>query len=196
MAELGRTVSVSGLPTDIEDDRLKDKLLIHFLRARNGGGEIDFVTIVKATPISAFITFEDSGVAQRVIQHSRHILEVDGKKYKLNLTEHHESLHPDKEGHPAPGKPFQGGTFEAYLPDCDKARKLLPRLETAFRQGLTFTVMSKETEARVTWDSIPHKTSLQGGKSGNGYPDSSYLIRLSEALTSQGIEEHPAISQK
>ncbi|KAK2893558.1 uncharacterized protein si:busm1-163l24.3 isoform X1 [Channa argus] len=100
------------------------------------------------------------------------------------------------EGHPAPGKPFQGGTFEAYLPDCDKARKLLPRLETAFRQGLTFTVMSKETEARVTWDSIPHKTSLQGGKSGNGYPDSSYLIRLSEALTSQGIEEHPAISQK
>ncbi|KAK2833139.1 hypothetical protein Q5P01_017028 [Channa striata] len=96
MAELGRTVSVSGLPTDIEDDRLIDKLLIHFLRARNGGGEIDSVTIVKATPGSAFITFEDSGVAQRVIQHSLHILEVDGKTYKLTATEQHESLHPDK----------------------------------------------------------------------------------------------------
>ncbi|XP_037647460.1 uncharacterized protein si:busm1-163l24.3 [Sebastes umbrosus] len=96
MAEPGRTVRVSGLPTDIEDDKLKDKLLIHFLRARNGGGEINSVTIVKATPVSALVTFEDSGVAQRVIQHSRHLLEVDGKKYKVVVTEHRESLDPDK----------------------------------------------------------------------------------------------------
>lgn len=60
MAELGRTVRVSGLPTDIEDDRLRDKLYIHFLRAKNGGGEIDSVAIDKATPDSALITFEDS----------------------------------------------------------------------------------------------------------------------------------------
>ena len=68
--------------------------------------------------------------------------------------------------HPFPGNPFQGGVFEAFLPDCEKSRKLLPQLEKAFRQGLTFMVTGKETEARVTWDSIPHKTSLQGGKSG------------------------------
>lgn len=61
MAEPGSTVRVSGLPADIEDDRLRDKLFIHFLRARNGGGEINSVTIVKATPVSALITFEDSG---------------------------------------------------------------------------------------------------------------------------------------
>lgn len=61
MAEPCRTVRVSGLPTDIEDDRLKDKLFIHFLRTRNGGGEIESVTIVKATLVSALITFEDSG---------------------------------------------------------------------------------------------------------------------------------------
>ena len=61
MAEPGRTVRVSGLPTDTEDARLKDKLFIHFLRDRNGGGEIDSVTIVKATPAYALITFEDSG---------------------------------------------------------------------------------------------------------------------------------------
>lgn len=60
MAELGRTVRVSGLPANIEDDRLRDKLYIHFLRTRNGGGEIDSVTIVEATPNSALITFEDS----------------------------------------------------------------------------------------------------------------------------------------
>ncbi|XP_054907905.1 uncharacterized protein si:busm1-163l24.3 [Poeciliopsis prolifica] len=96
MAEAGRIVRVSGLPTDLEDDRLKDKLLIHFLRARNGGGEIDHVTIVKPTPSSALITFEDSAVAQRIAQQSRHILEIDGKKYELNASESPESLDPDQ----------------------------------------------------------------------------------------------------
>lgn len=71
-----------------------------------------------------------------------------------------------QEGHPSPGQPFHGGKFESFLPDCEMARKLLPRLEKAFRCGLTFTVTGKEEDARVTWDCIPHKTSLHGGKSG------------------------------
>ncbi|KAM6965993.1 uncharacterized protein LKV04_018506 isoform 1-T2 [Tautogolabrus adspersus] len=96
MAERGRTVRVSGLPADIKDGRLKDKLLIHFLRRRNGGGEIQSVTIVKTLHVCALITFEDSGVAQRVIQHSQHILEVDGKRHKVTVSEHQESLDPDK----------------------------------------------------------------------------------------------------
>ncbi|XP_039975907.1 uncharacterized protein si:busm1-163l24.3 [Xiphias gladius] len=98
--------------------------------------------------------------------------------------------------HPSPGKPFRGGLFEAFLPDNERTRKMLPRLEKAFRQGLTFTVTDKETGAKVTWDCIPHKTSLQGGKSGNGYPDSTYLTRLSQILTAHGIEEPPAKSQE
>jgi len=64
MAEPGRTVRVSGLPTDIEGDRLKDKIFVHFLRAKNGGGEIDSVVLIKATPASALITFEDSAGQQ------------------------------------------------------------------------------------------------------------------------------------
>ncbi len=35
-------------------------------------------------------------MAQRVIQHSQHILEVDEKKYKVIVTEDHERLDPDK----------------------------------------------------------------------------------------------------
>ncbi|XP_017284953.1 uncharacterized protein si:busm1-163l24.3 [Kryptolebias marmoratus] len=93
-----------------------------------------------------------------------------------------------EEGHPSPGKPFKGGTFEAYLPNIEKAKKLLPRLEKAFRQGLTFIVTGKGPEARVTWGQIPHKTSLQGGKAQKGYPDSTYLTRLSDVLSSQGID--------
>ncbi|KAM6904793.1 RNA-binding protein 43-like [Xenentodon cancila] len=96
MAEPGRTVRVTGLPTDVQDERLKDKLFIHFLRSRNGGGEIDSVTIANETPVSALITFEDSIVAQRVIQLSQHILEVDEKKYKLTATQPRISLDPDQ----------------------------------------------------------------------------------------------------
>lgn len=93
-----------------------------------------------------------------------------------------------EEGHPSPGQPFQGGVFEAYFPDCDVTSKLLPRLETAFRRGLTFTVMDRGSGAKVAWDRIPHKTSVQGGKSGNGYPDSTYLAVLSQRLTALGVE--------
>jgi hypothetical protein len=60
MADLDRTVRVSGLPTEIEDDRLSDKLLILFLRKKNGGGEIISVVIVEDPRGSALVTFEDS----------------------------------------------------------------------------------------------------------------------------------------
>ncbi|CAL8284821.1 unnamed protein product [Boreogadus saida] len=95
MADLDRTVRVSGLPTVIEDDRLSDKLLILFLRKKNGGGEIISVAIVEDPRGSALITFEDSRVARRVIQHGQHVLKMDGMQYELTLTPHCEQLKPD-----------------------------------------------------------------------------------------------------
>lgn len=59
MAERGRSVRVTGLPTEIKEDRLGDKLCIHFQRARNGGGEVVSVNTVK-TPDLVLVTFEDS----------------------------------------------------------------------------------------------------------------------------------------
>lgn len=60
MAEEGRTVCVYGLPANVDHERLRDKLLIHFLRERNGGGEVTSVTIIGRTPQRALITFEES----------------------------------------------------------------------------------------------------------------------------------------
>lgn len=60
MAEPNRTIRVCGLPTDMNHDRLRDKLLIHFLRKRNGGGEIQSINIVQASPASALIAFEEN----------------------------------------------------------------------------------------------------------------------------------------
>ncbi|XP_042583310.1 uncharacterized protein LOC109051272 [Cyprinus carpio] len=99
---------------------------------------------------------------------------------------------------PCPGSPFEGGQFVAYLPLDPKGRSLLPCLERAFKQGLTFTVSSSKKasgDAKVTWGRIPHKTKVDGGKSGKGYPDSTYLTRLCEELVAHGIEGVPAISQ-
>uniref|UniRef100_A0AAV2KI16 E3 ubiquitin-protein ligase n=1 Tax=Knipowitschia caucasica TaxID=637954 RepID=A0AAV2KI16_KNICA len=321
MADRGQTVRVTGLPTEIELEKLEDKLCIHFQRSKNGGGDVASVTTVKTSPDFALITFEDSRVAQRVIQQTQHFLEVDGKRFNLTVKEHpgHQlqdkiiinlsatvdcsqfsaakktlsglnKKHPDvqmnydsarelctlcgsysavqavlsqvlgqngllqtKESvkmttcelticptcasylhvacrtceaeerkargikgtmtyatlpmslpghikHPVvkitysipdgiqgesdvfPGQPFKGGTFEAFLPDCEPTRKLLPRLQEALSRGHTFAVIG----GRVQWDSIPHKTSLQEGKAA-GYPDSTYLSRMSEVLTSLGI---------
>ncbi|MCJ8739186.1 hypothetical protein PDJAM_G00044290 [Pangasius djambal] len=94
------------------------------------------------------------------------------------------------EEHPNPGLPFQGGVFEAYLPLSSKGQGLLQCLEKAFKQGFTFTVCPSNNtgKAKITWNRIPHKTKITGGKSGNGYPDSTYLKDLSEALRTCGIE--------
>lgn len=70
-----------------------------------------------------------------------------------------------QEVHPSPGLPFTGGFFGAYFPCTEKVRKLVPRLEEAFKRGLTFTVQGEGGAARVTWNCIPHKTSILGGKS-------------------------------
>ncbi|XP_062875046.1 E3 ubiquitin-protein ligase DTX3L [Trichomycterus rosablanca] len=95
------------------------------------------------------------------------------------------------EEHPNPGSPFQGGVFEAYLPLNSKGRALLQCLDKAFKQGLIFTVCSGTktgSTAKIAWNRIPHKTNISGGKSGNGYPDSTYLNDLSDALKACGIE--------
>ncbi|XP_066498528.1 uncharacterized protein si:busm1-163l24.3 [Hoplias malabaricus] len=97
------------------------------------------------------------------------------------------------EEHPNPGSPFQGGYFEAYLPFSPKGQVLLTCLKNAFKQGLTFRVLSvnntpQGSRARVSWSQIPHKTMMEGDRSGNGYPDPAYLDELSEALKACGID--------
>lgn len=76
-----------------------------------------------------------------------------------------------QEDHPCPGAPFKGNRFEAFLPHNEATKKLLPLLEKAFRNRLTFTVKVGSSddggsqEGRVVWGSIPHKTRTEGGAS-------------------------------
>ncbi|XP_056405087.1 uncharacterized protein LOC130296986 [Hyla sarda] len=91
-------------------------------------------------------------------------------------------------GDPQPGCQYKGGRFEAYLPDNRKGRKLLSLLQRALDQGLIFQVKAFETGEEVTWYKIPHKTSPDGGKAKNGFPDSTYVRDTITLLYQYGID--------
>ncbi|XP_075027863.1 uncharacterized protein LOC142092038 [Calonectris borealis] len=92
----GRTVRVGGLPADLPPDRVADKLTIHFLRSRNGGGEIADVQVLAGSQACALITFEAPEVAQRILKAKQHVLSVGGKEYPLEVTAHDAELRPDE----------------------------------------------------------------------------------------------------
>ncbi|KAF1508828.1 E3 ubiquitin-protein ligase DTX3L, partial [Eudyptula minor novaehollandiae] len=83
-----------------------------------------------------------------------------------------------KVGDPRPGQPYKGGSFYAFLPDNREGQKTAMLLKKAFAAGLTFQIKSCNGEERVTWGLIPHKTSWDGGKARNGYPDAQYLSEV------------------
>lgn len=54
----GITIEVCGVPDLLPVDRTVDKLTIHFLRPRNGGGEVVKVIYPTSTKGQAFVVFE------------------------------------------------------------------------------------------------------------------------------------------
>ncbi|XP_075206083.1 uncharacterized protein LOC142311490 isoform X1 [Anomaloglossus baeobatrachus] len=91
-------------------------------------------------------------------------------------------------GDPQPGCAYKGGKFEAYLPDNPEGKKLLVLLQKALDKGLIFQIKTFETEGKVMWHKIPHKTSPDGGKQKNGYPDLTYMKTTVAILKENGIE--------
>ncbi|NWX88663.1 IN35 protein, partial [Nothoprocta ornata] len=92
----GRTVRVGGLPAELPPERLADKLTIHFLRARHGGGDIAEVRVLPGTPVRALVTFEEPAVARRVLATPQHVLRVGGQHYPLEVTAHDTELSADQ----------------------------------------------------------------------------------------------------
>ncbi|KAF6722766.1 E3 ubiquitin-protein ligase DTX3L [Oryzias melastigma] len=96
------------------------------------------------------------------------------------------------ERHPNPGKPFNGTSRTAYLPDNKEGNAVLKLLKKAFDQRLIFTVGNSKAiglKNQVVWSDISHKTSLSGGVQKFGYPDFNYLERVKKELRAKGIEE-------
>uniref|UniRef100_A0A8C8ST64 E3 ubiquitin-protein ligase n=1 Tax=Pelusios castaneus TaxID=367368 RepID=A0A8C8ST64_9SAUR len=93
--------------------------------------------------------------------------------------------------HPNPGTPYHGTSRTAYLPDNKEGREILQLLKRAFNQKLIFTVGQSRTSGAndvITWNDIHHKTNINGGPEGFGYPDPNYLQRVRIELKAKGIE--------
>jgi deltex-like protein len=94
--------------------------------------------------------------------------------------------------HPNPGVPYHGTNRTCYLPNNAEGRKVRDMLRIAFNRRLIFTVGTSLTTGRqntVTWNGIHHKTSLRGGPTRFGYPDPTYIQRVTEELATDGITE-------
>lgn len=78
----------------------------------------------------------------------------------------------------------------AYLPDNEEGRKVVKLLRIAWDRRIVFTIGTSHTTSRentLVWN-IHHKTSQTGGVSCHGYPDDTYLERVTAELKSFGIE--------
>lgn len=94
--------------------------------------------------------------------------------------------------HPNPGHMYTGTRRRAFLPNSAEGVKVCRLLRVAFDNRLTFTVGRSTTtgvENTVTWNDIHHKTSIDGGPTGFGYPDPHYLSRVQEELAARGVTE-------
>ncbi|XP_044191419.1 uncharacterized protein si:dkey-154b15.1 [Thunnus albacares] len=78
-------VEVLGVPDVLPAARIIDKLQVHFLTAKHGGGEVLKVLYPCYQPGQAFIMFEEPEVAARVLRKSPHVLEVDHQQYSLTV---------------------------------------------------------------------------------------------------------------
>ena len=87
--------------------------------------------------------------------------------------------------HPNPGRAYAGTTRTAYLPDTREGRRLLSRLQGAFRHGLCFAIGTSLTSGKsnvITWVSIPHKSAVSGGVRCHAFPDRLYFVNCHAAL--------------
>lgn len=92
--------------------------------------------------------------------------------------------------HPNPGVRYPGTDRVAYLPDSPEGNRVLGLLRQAFEQRLIFTIGTSMTTGMqnvITWNDIHHKTSIWGGPRCFGYPDPTYLVRVTEELREKGI---------
>ncbi|KAG8004618.1 RNA-binding protein 43 [Nibea albiflora] len=83
-----RTVVVSGVPDVLPVSRMIDKLTIHFQsRRRSHGGDVEVVTYPTNMDGVAFVSFDETADAEKVVRKDRHIMadEEFPKEYVLTV---------------------------------------------------------------------------------------------------------------
>ena len=92
--------------------------------------------------------------------------------------------------HPNPGSPFAGVKRRTYIPASPEGCKVMAMMIQAWERKLLFRVGTSTTSGKenvVTWNDIHLKTSTTGGPTKYGYPDPTYLSRVSGELGAKTI---------
>ncbi|KAM4626402.1 N-myc-interactor [Discoglossus pictus] len=79
-----KRMRVCNLPTDLNDECIKDKLELAFYKSNIGGGEVEKVEYERESN-TAYITFRDNGVVQNVIKQRQHEITANGFPYEVSV---------------------------------------------------------------------------------------------------------------
>lgn len=81
-----RRILVSNLPKKVGEDRLLDKLEIHFAKRKNGGGEVDDSDMLHDSG-NVVITFTENNIAKGLTDKQYHDVEFEkGRKHSVKVT--------------------------------------------------------------------------------------------------------------
>lgn len=80
-----RRILVSNLPKEEPEERVLDKLDIHFSRTRNGGGEVENKDMLHDSG-TVVITFLDDNIAKGLSDKQDHDVDFGKKKHKVKVT--------------------------------------------------------------------------------------------------------------
>ncbi|RXN02593.1 interferon-induced 35 kDa -like protein [Labeo rohita] len=80
-----RRILVSNLPKEEPEERVLDKLDIHFSRTKNGGGEVEDTDMLHDSG-TVVITFVEDNIAKQLCDKQDHEVEFGRKRYKVKVT--------------------------------------------------------------------------------------------------------------
>ncbi|CAH6788617.1 Nmi [Phodopus roborovskii] len=78
-------INVTGIPDELPEEQMRDKLELSFCKSKNGGGEVESVEYDKKSG-SAVITFVEAGVADKILKKKDYPLNVNPKCYRVTVT--------------------------------------------------------------------------------------------------------------
>lgn len=92
--------------------------------------------------------------------------------------------------HPMPGRPYNGSSVTAYLPNNSEGQEMARLFRLAFERNLLFRIGFNEATNQadqIIVNGIELKVRRNGGPLAQGFPDPSYFCRLKIDLREMGV---------